>query len=142
MASVINAYINHDTPFGPIDASMIDISHAGEMKELFEEQDSIRKTTFDRPSVIIGRKGAGKTAYLRSVYLDSTYAYVIKPNPAMAFTKVMEALEPNRGDVVFAELVAELWEKLFYCALFAKLVTEGAGSKEQLSTLRGYLRFC
>lgn len=139
MRSMIKEYINHDTPFGPIDANSIDIRHEGEMKELFDQENRICKNAFDRPSVIIGRKGSGKTAYLRSVYLDSTYAYVIKPNPAKAFIKVMGALDAKESETAFAELIAELWEKLFYCALFAKLIAEKAVSGEDLSQLQGYL---
>ena len=64
----IKPYITKDEPFGPIDAFDIDPQDKKVLGFLFEKQNNIYKSLRNRPSIIMGRRGSGKTAYLRTVY--------------------------------------------------------------------------
>jgi hypothetical protein len=61
----IRPYITKDEPFGPIDSVDIDPKDTDVMNRLFERHNWIYKNLHQRPSIIMGRKGAGKTYYLR-----------------------------------------------------------------------------
>ena len=71
MLNTIRPYITKDEPFGPIDSGDIDSSDLKALLMLFEKHNLIYKNLHSRPSIIIGRRGSGKTYYLRSVFLTS-----------------------------------------------------------------------
>ena len=64
----VSHYITKDEPFGPIDSGDIDSSDLKALMMLFEKHNWIYKNLYSRPSIIIGRRGSGKTYYLRSVF--------------------------------------------------------------------------
>ena len=69
----VGHYITRDEPFGPIDSGDIDSSDAKALLMLFDKHNWIYKNLRSRPSIIIGRRGSGKTHYLRSVIFDNQY---------------------------------------------------------------------
>jgi len=71
----ISPYITRDEPFGPIDSVDIDSNDLGALKLLFEQHNWTYKNLRNRPSIIIGRRGSGKTSYLHSVFFDKQYDY-------------------------------------------------------------------
>ena len=73
MLNTIRPYITKDEPFGPIDSGDIDSSDLKALLMLFEKHNLIYKNLHSRPSIIIGRRGSGKTYYLRSVFFDKQY---------------------------------------------------------------------
>ena len=78
MLKFIRPYITNDEPFGPIDSGDIDISDLSALLMLFEKHNWIYKNLHSRPSIIIGRRGSGKTYYLRSVFFDNQYDYFVE----------------------------------------------------------------
>ena len=71
----VRPYITKDEPFGPIDSTDIDSNDIDALRLLFEQQNRIYKNLRNRPSIIIGRRGSGKTYYLRSVFFDKAYKH-------------------------------------------------------------------
>jgi hypothetical protein len=68
MLNSIRPYITKDEPFGPIDSIDIESNDVKAIQYLFEKHNWIYKNLRNRPSIIMGRRGAGKTHYLRSVF--------------------------------------------------------------------------
>lgn len=61
MFEIIRPYITKDEPFGPIDSVDIDSKDIDVLNGLFERHNWLYKNIRHRPSIIIGRKGSGKT---------------------------------------------------------------------------------
>jgi hypothetical protein len=93
MIEKLRNYINHDEPFGPIDAVDIDENDVEVMEALFEQHNRLYRELHKRPSIIIGRKGAGKTAYLKSVFFDKRYTFYTEINTPKVFTQVLNSIQ-------------------------------------------------
>lgn len=130
-------HISENEPFGPINASQIDHPRAYEL--LFETHNKLYKGLNQRPSIVIGRKGAGKTSYLNSVYFDSHYDYVVKLDTAEQFLTVIDAVEKASSPALFAEGVAAIWERILQVALFASIRHELPKSEKITRLINDYL---
>ena len=116
---LIREYLTDDEPFGPIDASEVENSDA--LKLLFEHHNKIYKALHQRPSIVVGRKGSGKTSYLNSVFFDTRYQCVAELEAAGAFTNVVDCISDVSTGAIFAESVAKLWENILYVGLFGAI---------------------
>ncbi len=114
---LLREYLTPDEPFGPIDAREINEPRAIEL--LFEQQNEIYKNLHHRPSIIVGRKGSGKTSYMNTVYFADGYKYVAEVDAADAFTNAISAVGKIASGPVFAEQVAKVWDNILYVGLFA-----------------------
>lgn len=119
MRKLIEEYITLDNPFGPIDARDI-ISH-DVLKYLFEQHNIMYKSLLHRPSIIMGRRGSGKTSYLRTVYFDGEYDYFIDINTANLLQRVVKVVQDITQGVWFAESVSDLWETIIWIAVFSEI---------------------
>lgn len=117
-----------DKPFGPIDAS--EIKDPQDIKHLLDTQNGIYDEMIRHPSlsVIIGRRGSGKTALLRSANVNNEFQVVVELPPDQAFTHILRAVQEVSDDVVFAEKVAELWKIVLWAALFNALAARNGTS--------------
>ena len=92
-------------------------------ERLFDQHNELFRHLQDRPSIIMGRKGSGKTAYLNSVYFDGKYDHIVELGTSSALQKVVEAVQRCTEGVAFAETVAELgsnfygWVCWWVCAI-------------------------
>lgn len=118
-AEILKRYLTIDEPFGPIDARDIDDPKALEL--LFERHNKIHSALHKRPSLVIGRKGSGKTSYLNSVYFDSSYDHVVNLDTSEAFSSVIESISTISSGPVFAESVQKIWKTVIYIGLFGDL---------------------
>jgi hypothetical protein len=118
-AVLLRQYLTPDEPFGPIDAR--EISHPKALELLFERHNRIYKALHKRPSLVIGRKGSGKTSYLNSVYFDTTYSYVINLDTSEAFSSVISSISSISSGPVFAESVQKIWITVIYISMFSEL---------------------
>lgn len=116
---LLKNYITKSEPFGPINASEIVEPEARRI--LFDVHNNLYKSLRQRPSVVIGRKGSGKTAYLQSSYFDNTYDFVIEVETDQALVAVIESVEKLSKGVVFAETTAGLWETILWIPMFCKI---------------------
>lgn len=112
-------YFSEEEPFGPINAAEIDDPKV--LQLIFEQHNKLYRALKKRPSIVVGRKGAGKTSYLHSVFFEGVYDYKIELSTAKALSSVIEAIGSMRGGAIFAESVAEIWENVLYTGAFPEL---------------------
>jgi hypothetical protein len=139
LSEIIRPYITKDEPFGPIDSMDFAKNDVGALKLLFEQHNSIYRKLRTRPSIIIGRKGSGKTSYLRSVSFDNQYAYYTEIRTAHVLGRMTQAIQGMTKEVMFAETVSELWETALWIGVFAEIRKHSLLPSEDLKTVDAYL---
>lgn len=114
---ILSRYLTPDEPFGPIDGRLIDDPEVHE--QIFEQQYKVFAGLVSRPSIVIGRKGSGKTSCLNSAHFNN-YNHVLNLDTAEAFANVIRAInEKAEADAapVFAETVTKIWRQVIYITL-------------------------
>lgn len=114
--------LNHfsaEEPFGPINAA--EIEDAKVLELIFEQHNKLYKALRKRPNIVVGRKGAGKTSYLHSVFFEGVYDYKIELNTAKAFSSVIETIGSIKGRAIFAESISDIWENVLFTGAFSEL---------------------
>jgi len=67
----------------------------------------------------MGRRGSGKTSYLRSVFFDNQYFDYVEISTANALEHIASVVQDLNNDTVYTETLWNLWEKtLWTCVLF------------------------
>ena len=137
----IRKYITHSRPFGPIDSAAVNTGDVAEMKALFDRNNVIYRALGGDTSMLIGRKGSGKTAYLRSTFLaGATGALdVVQLRTANTFLEVLKALNSELGSTHFAEVVADIWETLLVCGALSELIAKYGRGNSSLRPIADYL---
>ena len=132
----LKPYITKDQPFGPIDAERIDDDT---LALLFEKQNRVYKAFRSRPSIVMGRRGSGKTAYLRSVYFQKQYQYYAEIMTAAVVEHISSVIQDISTDIN-VERVSELWEKtLWTCVLIEIRKDHPLPVSENLGIIDEYL---
>lgn len=135
----VSHYITKDEPFGPIDSGDIASSDPKALLMLFDKHNWIYKNLRSRPSIIIGRRGSGKTHYLRSVFFDNQYDYYVEIRTPQALGQVAAAIERMSAEVLFAEMVSELWETILWIAVFLQVHKLRILPENEMSVIVRYL---
>lgn len=138
MQDIIGIYIKHGQAFGPTDAGLIR-EHKNVLKQLFDPQNKICGALQKNPSIIIGRRGSGKTAFLYSVLSDQQYTIIQEIKTSKTFSKIVEIIEKNSRRHLFVEDIADLWEELFYFALMTKMAENYKWKYDELRLISDYL---
>ncbi len=117
----LRSLFSHDRPFGPINAGRIDDQDA--FRELFDTDSRVYCDLVRHPSVslIVGRRGAGKTALLRSVMLSKQKQLVVELPAADAFQQLVRTVQGFPVGVSPGERLSKVWNLLFWTALLAKI---------------------
>ena len=118
---IIQPYITRDEPFGPIDSTDIDPQDVEALEKLFEQHNWIYRNMRHRPSIIMGRKGSGKTSYLRSVYFDKKYNYYTEIRTDHALKQISKVIQGMAKGAVFPETLAELWGMILWVCVLAEI---------------------
>ena len=139
MFNDIRPYITKDEPFGPIDSGDIDSSDLKALLMLFEKHNWIYKNLHSRPSIIIGRRGSGKTHYLRSVFFDNQYDYYVEIRTPRVLGQVASAIQRMTSEVLFSEMVSELWDTILWLAVFLEIRKHPVLDPDDLNIVNGYL---
>lgn len=132
----LKRYITKKQPVGPANAEQLnDIDIA---KLLFDTENKIYESFISNPTIIIGRRGAGKTAYLKSALFSGEYDIVIDiPTPSV-FLQVVEKIQNIAHGVIFPENTAEIWE-LAFSLLFFKEISRKNDDKFDFKYTKDYL---
>lgn len=132
-------FIDHDQPFGPIDADVIEEKTI--RKLLFDKQNSIYHSFMKRPTIIVGRRGSGKTAFLQSLRDSEDYKITVPLKTYDAFAQTVKSItEISRTGPVYPEAVQSIWDAVLWTALFSKIVDHFTDStSKNISTLNIYL---
>ncbi len=117
--TAIAEYFTEDEPFGPIVSP--DMKDMDIMQTLFCKDNLIYHEMKLLPSLIIGRRGAGKTALLRSIYFDKRYKHVVELPAEVLFRQIISAIEEMSKNTLFVEEVARLWTTVFWHLILKKI---------------------
>lgn len=139
MLNTIRPYITKDEPFGPIDSIDIESNDTKAIMYLFEKNNWIYKNLRTRPSIIIGRRGAGKTHYLRSVYFETDYDYYVEIRMPRVLSHIIQIVQRMTNDAVFTESVAELWEMILWISIFGELRNRSLLTWKEKNIINEYL---
>lgn len=132
-------YITKDEPFGPIDSVDIDPKDVDVMNRLFERHNWIYKNLHQRPSIIMGRKGSGKTYYLRTVFFDQQYDFFTEIRTAHLLGHISRVIQGITREAVFPETLSELWETILWICVFSEIRKHQLMAPEKLSIVNAYL---
>ncbi len=150
---ILKELFNIETPLGPISSNEF---YSPEHKEIFHAYFDTHNFSYQqikrRPTMIVGRKGAGKTDALISQAIDkglnqgtsSVITYFSDNDSANTLTLVIQQivhaiLETYPGPMV--ESVAEFWDGLFWISIFAKIVQENkSDSSSEIKVLSKYMK--
>ena len=122
-------------PFGPIDADKI--TDKSMFEAFFQKDNRIYQEVLKRPTLIIGRRGSGKTSFMRSVILDPSYTIILELKAHNLFRSILTSIDQLSTGSVFVEEVSELWEVLFWLGLMNEMVKKAPST--DLLTARRYL---
>jgi len=136
---IIRPYITKDEPFGPIDSVDIDSKDVDVMNRLFERHNWIYKHLHQRPSIIMGRKGSGKTYYLRTVFFDKQYDFYTEIRTAHLLGHISSVIQGMMQDAVFPETLSELWETILWTCVLSEIRKQSLLSAEKVSVVNTYL---
>jgi hypothetical protein len=136
-SEILCKYLSPDEPFGPIDAREITDPEA--LKLLFERHNKLYQALHKRPSLVVGRRGSGKTSFLNSVYFDSSYVYVVNLNTSEAFSSVIESISSIASGLVFAESVQKVWTTVIFIGLFGGIRDQLPAGSRARSLINDYL---
>lgn len=113
-------YFTHAMPFGPTITNQI--ADAKIFEALFYKENLLYNELSKHPSIIVGRRGTGKTAFLRSILLGPTYKIVVELPPAPVFRQIIDSINVISTGIPFVEEVAQFWEVVLWIPLLFKLV--------------------
>lgn len=137
---LLKPYITEEQPFGPIDSYEIGQNDIEVLKLLFEKQNRIYKSFRDRPSIIMGRRGSGKTSYLRSVYFGKQYDDYIEIPTDNVLDNIAGIVQDLSKDAVFTETLWKLWEKTLWTCALAHIYNNPLLISGKLSAVNEYLQ--
>ena len=133
-------YISDTAPFGPI--AMDEILDADIYRQLYDSDNRLHEEIMKRrPSFIVGRRGAGKTALMRTPLLDPTNV-LVEFKSADLFAQVLacvEALE-RTGGRIFTNQIGDIWEGIVWTGLCLATLGSVDGDAAPLPELRAVQR--
>ncbi len=115
-------YINVNTPFGPVATEQIGYQLL--WQNLFDRENQAYAHLMQRdPAFVVGRRGAGKTAFLDALGTDQT-TLNIEINTSTAVAEIEDLLRAmtDLGVTLFAEHVSEIWAAALWHGLLVGLV--------------------
>ena len=122
MFKTVQPYITRDEPFGPIDSGDFDLKDVDALNRLFGRHNATYKNLRHRPSIIMGRRGSGKTSYLRTVYFDKQYDYYTEIRTATILENISKVIqEMAKEGAIFAETLSDLWEKILWTCVLSEI---------------------
>ncbi len=141
-APSLTDFITEEMPFGPI--AMDEISTPEVYEALYDADNRIhREILRRRPSFIVGRRGAGKTALMRVPMLDP-HNLLIEFTSADLFAQVLSCITSleARGASVFVKHVSDLWDGVVWsglCLAALRQVDAHSGARADTFTVQRYV---
>ena len=107
-------------PFGPEDADHLEVPEVSKL--YFDKDNGVYENFCDVPSLVLGRKGSGKTSYLKFLEENPDFNFPYKIGANSAIEKVLPFVNPlNEVSGSHVETVAGLWEKMFWIIIFLEI---------------------
>jgi hypothetical protein len=137
-------YFHDGEPLGPT-VTPEDFNEAA-YRNLFDRDNLIyKKMTVDEldgPIMVVGRRGSGKTAFLKSTHFVHPSSIVIEFVPNETFRYVVHSIENlAKAGGAFVEDVRDLWNYLFWISAFYEIYKKHFGTSDypELETIGRFL---
>lgn len=123
----------YERPFGPTNAT--NITDDGVFRRLFDPNNKIIGKFKSAHSLIIGRKGSGKTSFLRGLAKSRVQESL---DTAETFAKIVEAVDEKSTGFFFVEKTAQLWEHILILSLLRGIGRAYTRPEKELAIIRDY----
>ena len=130
-------YFKVDAPLGPLTARVI--SDRAVLELLTEHELCPDEKSSPRPSIVVGRKGSGKTSYLRRLGLGRDPSIFIELKTEKGLNLILAVLDKAVFESVSVESIADIWDGIFWNCLLWMLNRTGRPSIGHQAT-RSHLR--
>jgi hypothetical protein len=125
-------YLDRQRPFSPLDAGILE----DDAREVFFDRNQDLFSGYqEKPQVIVGRRGAGKTAFLESAHFTNKHDLIIPVNKGRVLGQVCLLVNGVPQGGRYPEAVAELWDSIIYTTILQEAATTLTG----LRVTRDYL---
>lgn len=124
-SNLIESYVHKEDPLGPVDNAFVDELNV--RKVLFESENKIYDSIVKHPSIVVGRRGSGKTTFLGSFEYsdDKEKNLIVKITTHDAIERVVNVLQKDKDGLhLFPESVAELWDWIFWTEIFSSIKSD------------------
>jgi len=139
MPSLNRSYSTPSEPFGPANADDISFNDTRTHGSLFETNNWMKDKFRGNPTIIVGRRGSGKTHYLHNVVFDQQYDYYVEIRTSRVLRYVARIVQGISEDIIFPETIAEVWETILWVAIFSEIRKHSLLSVDDLALIETYL---
>ncbi len=122
-AELLQKYFTADAPLGPLNARLV--GHDNVLALLTERDLAHIKAQTQRPSVVVGRRGSGKTSYLRKLGLNTPHPLFLELRTEKTFNLILGAIHNVIRDAISVEAITVVWEGILWNCLFWQLHQTG-----------------
>lgn len=122
--SVFERYFNASYPLGPIAALPSPNIDPDIQRLIFDTENELYRSMNHGRTLLVGRKGSGKTSLLNSVSFEANRSIIIpldSGETADIFTRVVDEIDNLSSDTAVVEQVGTLWTALIWGVVFAKV---------------------
>jgi len=119
LAEKLKNYFHKGNNLGP--TLMDEVTDADVRRAIFEYHSRVYERGAGDPSLIIGRRGAGKTAYLQYLEDSGKYNVVVRLKKDEAMSEIIREIGLASKDVAHVEQVSKLWIGLLYISVLAQI---------------------
>ncbi len=123
-SAVFERYFNVSFPVGPIAALPSPNIDPDVQRLIFDTNNELYRSLNHGRTIIIGRKGSGKTSLLNSASFEADRSVIIpfdSGQTADVFTRIVEEVEQLSADTSHVEQVSTLWTVLIWTVVFTKV---------------------
>jgi hypothetical protein len=122
----IRDYLDRQRPFSPLDAGMLEDDAR---EALFDVRQDLFARYQEKPQVVVGRRGAGKTAFLQSAYFTNPNDLIVSVDKGRVLGQICLLVSGVPQGGRYPEAVAELWDSLIYTIILQSAVSKYEGMR-------------
>jgi hypothetical protein len=129
--TALSELFTEEHPLGPIQTPS-DIS-MDEFDAIFDSDNQIWRSIKSHPAIVIGRKGAGKTAFLKGINLRNDGEVVVFLRSNSVFRTSLNVIQEfnSRRRLVFVEDIATVWQNMFWILIGFEILNSNNRRYEQ-----------
>ena len=113
----------HTFPLGPIAIDEQE-SDPQKLELLFDKNNKLYQQLNHDLTIVIGRKGSGKTALLNSVMFSKADSILISLPTADTFSQIVDVISEITPNTAYVEQIGRVWEVLLWGTVFCKINRE------------------
>ena len=87
----------------------------------------------------MGRKGSGKTSFLKSVYFQEQYQYYAEIMTASILERISGVIQDISREDVFVESISKLWEKTLWTCVLTEICKKEFPNSKKIDIISKYL---